>query len=359
MLNKYPRPQYLAILVLESNFSKTNWLVIGTYKPPSLYDIAFISEISNILTFYRSAHNNILLTGNFKMKLNNPKLKELIADNQLCTLLSEPTCFKSINPTCIDNFLTNKKTCFMKTVTFETGVTDHRKLIGMMVRSTFAKGKPKKMFYRCYRNFDNKKFEEELQKHIPSVSDFESFQFAFKVISNQLAPLRQKLIRSNNQPFMIKTLLNAIMKRSKLRNKFNEKRKFENWSEYKRQRNLCSNLLKQSKKRHINSLNVNDVIENKTLWKTIKSLFTEKNKTTTNIILTESNQTVREDKAICQIFNTYFTNITKGLKLRQVDESQSFEKEESCRVIRENYGGESFSFKSIFKDNIIKGVNIK
>ena len=191
------------------------------------------------------------------------------------------------------------------------------------------------------------------------MSDFESFQFAFKVISNQLAPLRQKLIRSNNQPFMIKTLLNAIMKRSKLRNKFNEKRKFENWSEYKRQRNLCSNLLKQSKKRHINSLNVNDVIENKTLWKTIKSLFTEKNKTTTNIILTESNQTVREDKAICQIFNTYFTNITKGLKLRQVDESQSFEKEESCRVIRENYGGESFSFKSIFKDNVIKGVNIK
>ena len=164
MLNKYPRPQYLAMLVLESNFSKTNWLVIGTYKPPSLYDIAFISEISNILTFYRSAHNNILLTGNFKMKLNNPKLKELIADNQLCTLLSEPTCFKSINPTCIDNFLTNKKTRFMKTLTFETGLSDHHKLIGTMLRSTFAKGKPKKIFYRCYRNFDNKKFEEELKK---------------------------------------------------------------------------------------------------------------------------------------------------------------------------------------------------
>ena len=98
------------------------------------------------------------------MTPNNPKLSELIADHALFTLISEPTYFKSINPTCIDNFLTNKKTRFMKTLTFETGVSDHHKLIGTMLRSTFAKGKPKKIFYRCYRNFDNKKFEEELQK---------------------------------------------------------------------------------------------------------------------------------------------------------------------------------------------------
>ena len=99
-----------------------------------------------------------------------------------------------------------------------------------------------------------------------------------------------------------------------------------------------------------------DVAENKQLGKTIKPFFKEKNKTTNNIILTQNNQTVREDKVICQIFNTYFTNVTKGLKLRQVDESQSFENEESCRLIRENYGGEKFSFKSISKDNIIEAV---
>ena len=67
-----------------------------------------------------------------------------------------------------------------------------------------------------------------------------------------------------------------------------------------------------------------DVTENKRFWKTIKSFFTEKTKTTNNIILTENYQTVREDKTICQIFNTYFTNITKGLKLRQVYEYQYF-----------------------------------
>ena len=62
-----------------------------------------------------------------------------------------------------------------------------------MLRSIFAKGKPKKMFYRRYKNFDNKRFEEELQKQLLSVSDFESFHFALKVILNQFAPLKQKL----------------------------------------------------------------------------------------------------------------------------------------------------------------------
>ena len=78
----------------------------------------------------------------------------------------------------------------MNTLTFETGVSDHHKLIGMMLRSTFAKGKPKKIFYRCYKHFDNEKFEEELKKHLSSVLDFESFHLAFKTTLDQFAPFK-------------------------------------------------------------------------------------------------------------------------------------------------------------------------
>ena len=84
------------------------------------------------------------------------------------------------------------------------------------------------MFYRYYKNFNNKRFEEELQKQLLSTSDFESFHFAFKVILNQFAPLKQKLIQNNNQPSMTKTVRKAIMNRSTLRNKFNEQRNIEN-----------------------------------------------------------------------------------------------------------------------------------
>ena len=112
VLSKYPMPKDLEILILELKLSKTNWLVIGTYKPPSLSDIIFKSEIRNILTFYRSTYDNILRMGDFNMTPNNPKLSELIDEHEFFTLISEPTCFKSANPTCIDNFLTNKKNSF-------------------------------------------------------------------------------------------------------------------------------------------------------------------------------------------------------------------------------------------------------
>ena len=43
------------------------------------------------------------------MTLDNPNFNELIEDHELPALISESTCFKSINPTWNDNFLTSKK----------------------------------------------------------------------------------------------------------------------------------------------------------------------------------------------------------------------------------------------------------
>ena len=84
------------------------------------------------------SHELILLMSDFKMILDNPNFNELIKDHELSALISEPTCFKSINPTYVDNFLTSKKIRFMNTLTHETGVSDHLKFIGTMLRYTFA-----------------------------------------------------------------------------------------------------------------------------------------------------------------------------------------------------------------------------
>ena len=87
MLDIYPTCEDLEILVLELKLSKTNRLVIGTYKPPSLSDIAFKPKISSILTFFWSTYGHILLMVDFNLTPNNPKLSELIADHELCTLI--------------------------------------------------------------------------------------------------------------------------------------------------------------------------------------------------------------------------------------------------------------------------------
>ena len=81
------------------------------------------------------------------MNLVNPNVHELIEDHKCSNLIPEPSCFKSINPTSIDNFKRSKKTRFMNTITFETGVSDHHKLVGMILRTKFAKSKPKKLYF--------------------------------------------------------------------------------------------------------------------------------------------------------------------------------------------------------------------
>ena len=66
---------------------------------------------------------------------------------------------------------------------------------------------------------------------------------------------------------MNKTLRKAIMKRSKQRNTFNKIRSSENWQNYKRQRNVCSNILKSTKKKFFGNLNINEITDNRKFWK--------------------------------------------------------------------------------------------
>ena len=66
---------------------------------------------------------------------------------------------------------------------------------------------------------------------------------------------------------MSKRLRKAIMKRSKLRNTFNKKRSSENWQNYKRQRNICSNVLKSTKTTFFRTLNINKITDNRKFWK--------------------------------------------------------------------------------------------
>ena len=54
------------------------------------------------------------------------------------------TCFKSIeNPSCVDLIITDKPGSFQHTNVFETGISDHRKLVATVTRGKFTKASPK------------------------------------------------------------------------------------------------------------------------------------------------------------------------------------------------------------------------
>ena len=52
----------------------------------------------------------------------------------------------------------------MKSDTCETGLSDHHKMVYSFLRKNFAKGKPKTIYCRCFKNFDQNKFNDVLKK---------------------------------------------------------------------------------------------------------------------------------------------------------------------------------------------------
>ena len=106
------------------------------------------------------------------------------------------------------------------------------------------------------------------------------------------------------------------MLRSRLKNIFNKQRSDENWNNYKKQRNFCVKLLRQTKKKYFSDINVKSISDNKKFRKTIKLFFSNKGLNTNNMMLVEENEIVREEKIIANIMNNYFTNINTHLKFK-------------------------------------------
>ena len=72
-----------------------------------------------------------------------------------------------------------------------------------------------------------------------------------------------------------KHLRKAILTRTRLLNRYRKDNSAGNLFACKRQRNLCVNLLRKSKKVFYNNLNVTIITDNRKFWQTIKPNFAE------------------------------------------------------------------------------------
>ena len=259
------------------------------------------------------------MLGDFNLSTENPNFKNLLNSFDLESLIKIPTCYKSLSsPTCTDLILTNKKNFFMKSTTFETGMFDFHKLTTTILRKTISKGNTKKIFYRDYKAFDRNTFETRLQSKLKSetIIDYSRFQSIFLETLNNIAPAKMKILRYNNNPFMNNALRKKIMTRSRLKKKFNKNSSAKNWNSFKKQRNFCLKLLRQTKEKYFNNINVKKVSDNKTFWKSVKRFFSNKGLNSNNMLLVEGIEIVNDDGKIATIMNRYFTNITKHMNLK-------------------------------------------
>ena len=77
------------------------------------------------------------------------------------------------------------------------------------------------------------------------------------------------------------------MVRSKLTNNYNKNRNYEKWCKYKRQRNLCLNVLRETRKNFYKAPDEKQVSDSKIFWKNVKPFFSDKGVNLSKIILVE------------------------------------------------------------------------
>ena len=119
-----------------------------------------------------------------------------------------------------------------------------------------------------------------------------------------------------------------VMRRTRLRDKSIDSKTDANIIAYNKQRNYCVSLMQKEKRAYYSSLNMHDVTDNKTFWRKLKPLYSEKvNLQTKNLLVEKANdlsdpeisseveKVISNDMAIAETFNELFVNIVPSLKL--------------------------------------------
>ena len=173
------------------------------------------------------------------------------------------------------------------------------------------KKEPITIKFRSYKHFDEYIFRNNLLKNLQDSNketmSYDDFKEIFIKVLNLYAPMKKKIVRGNNASFMNKNLSKAFMHRSKLKNKYNENPTEPNKLLYKKQRNICVDLLKKEKNNYYNNLDLRIFDDNEKYWHRIKPSFSDKqNLLQSNIIIVEKEIIISDKKQVAVKLNNFF-----------------------------------------------------
>ena len=240
-------------MLVEITVRKVKWLISCSYNSHKAYIKKHLQDLGKNLDLQSSKCENFIIMVDFNAEPSEKTMSDFLDIYNLKNLVKNPACFKNpVRPSCRDLILTNKIKNFQPCVLLETGISDFHKMVVTVLKPYIKKKESRIIKYRNHTNFCNYSFRtqllNELNKGLITISDLDHFNTTVLKILDDEAPIKMKNVRANDAPFMNRTIKKAIMKRSRLRNKFLKNPTDENNLNYKRQRNLCVTLLRNEKR---------------------------------------------------------------------------------------------------------------
>ena len=151
----------------------------------------------------------------------------------------------------------------------------------------------------------------EIYKHNNDM--YSTFSDICRSVLVRRAPLKRKMIKENQEPFITKQLSKAIMNRSKLRKRDTECSSRENSLDYKKVKNTCSNLKKFAKKSYFDKVTSKGFVSNKAFWNTVKLFLTNRGfLTSENIAIKHKDKIVTDNSKLAHLFNNHYINMVES-----------------------------------------------
>ena len=357
-------------LVIHVKLSGYNLFFICIYKPPNINNDHLKHAIDDMMTKCNLESEYIYIIGDMNVNFMNKNnvLIDTLNSFDLKQMIKEPTCYKSLqNPTLLDIILTNKPKSITKTVNITLGISDFHNYIAAAIKMPRPDEERRMITYRSLKNFNEKTYQNDLEIapfHVAQIFEEADDQLWFHNkllldVIEQNAPLKQRLVKCKQLPYMNDTLRKAINVKAALRRKHQSIKSQQSWINFKRQRNLVNKLKRTSFRKYFEK-NCNSS-NNRHFWDVIKPFITDKSKSNNqNIMLYENNSLISDPQQVADNFNEYFINITNDscepenindMKITEI--VNHYSDHPSIKLIKEKSNhDETFSFQLIHPNDI-------
>ena len=315
---------------------------------------------------------HVYLIGDLNVDLLKPThaLSAILDVYCLKNVIQGPTCFKSVlTPTLLDVILTNKPQRLADALNVPTGISDFHNLVCAATKLHKPHEVARQITYRWFKKFDEVLYTKDLESaplHVSGIFDDVDDQLWFHnaLLTNVIdshAPLKSRVIKRQQVPYMNGQLLKAINVKGMLLRKYYKCKTRSAWESYRLQRNKVTRLKRQAMKVYFDTQCNNTVKNSKQFWDVIRRFFTENCKRgSQNILLSEDKNIISHPKDVCNIFNNHFVNVAKDLKESDSLASMSveqvisyYENHLSVRVIKDMCPqGNDFVFKPVTHDKL-------
>lgn len=349
-------------------------IFVFLYKPPLVSNNNLINMLSTMLDSYLNEVKSVFIIGdiNVDMQHMTKPMHDFLQMYDLDNVIDKPTCFKNIeNPSLIDVMLTNSPRRLAAHLNVSIGVSDHHNIICAATKIQLDRNNIRHIKYRSMKNFSNENFLLDLS-HVPfhvcqTFDEPDDIMWSYnKMLTDVIdshAPVKQKLLKKPQAPYMNGPLRKAINVKAMLRRKFHKYKNGHAWSLYRTQRNLVTSLKRKSIQEYFNQ-KCNSTTNSRSFWKTVKPFMSEKCKLNNTISLQENDKLVTNQQDICEIFNDYFINIAGDLAENNNVTSMDcaslvnhYANHSDVIFIKDNRKTNSFSFSQVSVKNTHKKLN--